>query len=138
MVARHKDTGQAYYFRHDAFKPEFHRIDGRWYLAITPHYVFTTDGRTPHPRSEDLLSGLKRLEHQQAVLGQIVMWKHKLTYLSPRGLFDGNDERKPFFSFGDLLQSQCERCVDDHQWLQTEMAATEADDIDEQDDWGLF
>ncbi|HUS44984.1 MAG TPA: DUF4365 domain-containing protein [Phycisphaerae bacterium] len=134
----HRKTGEIYYCRHDAFKHLFLRVGGNWHLAITPHYVFTTDGRMPHPSGEDLLSGLKRQEHQQALLGQVVMWQYKLTHIRPKELFDTDDEQQPLLAFGDLLRAECDRGVDDQDWLGTETAQADTDDDDDWDAGGLF
>jgi hypothetical protein len=62
------------YYRHDAFHPNFIRIDGDWYLGIEPTYHFTSDGYHEFPYAADRMSGIKRLETNQSVRGHIGMW----------------------------------------------------------------
>lgn len=138
LIRRHPVTGEIAYCRHSAFKCEFMRLDGRWFLAIVPHYVYTTDGKAPYPYGEDLLSGMKQLEHQEAVLGQIVMWKYRLTHIRPKGLFDGESEQKPLISFGEFLEALCDRGIDDQDWLRTDTTAADTGDDNDPDTWELF
>ena len=79
------DHAQMSYYRHSAFEARFVRYGGVWYLQITPNYHFTRDGERLSRFAPDLLSGIKRLETNQAVHGQVVMWAHLLT---ERDLFD--------------------------------------------------
>jgi hypothetical protein len=67
------------YIRHHAFRPGFRRIDGRWHLEIEPDYLFTSDGRRESRRAAEHLSGIKRLDRNLAVIGQLRMWAHLLT-----------------------------------------------------------
>jgi hypothetical protein len=62
------------YFRHDAFKANFVRVDGDWYLAVEPTYHFTSDGYHEFRYAADRMSGIKRLETNQSVRGHIGMW----------------------------------------------------------------
>jgi len=134
-IHRHRETNEIVYCRHSALKCTFLKIRGRWYLALVPHYVYTTDGKTPYPYGEDLLSGMKRMEWQNALLGQVLMWTYRLRHLRCRGLFDQRDRPAPLISFGTLLEATCDRSIDDQSWLLTDAAmAVSAQD----DDWGLF
>jgi hypothetical protein len=126
-------TGKTSYYRHGAMKGVFLRIDKKWYLTITPHYLFTTDGKTKHPYSEDLLSGLKKLERPSTVLGQTVMWKHILTVRPPRSLFDGESREEPLITFGDLLSVTGERGLDDRSWRKHDIQVER-----DLDSWELF
>jgi hypothetical protein len=138
QVHRHPETQKIAYCRHSAFKCEFVRVDGRWFLSIVPHYVYTTDGKLPYAYGDDLLSGMKRMEHQEAVLGQILMWKYRLTHFPARWLFDAEGERRPVLSFGELLQAECDRGVNDGDWLRTDTMAAETGADSEPDTWELF
>jgi hypothetical protein len=114
-------------------KGEFLRMDKKWYLAIIPHYIYTMDGKTIYPYSQDLLSGIKRIERQSAVLGQTIMWKHKLTSPPDRTFFDGDSKERPLIVFGDLLNLKSGRGLDDQSWLKDDiMIETDSDS------WGLF
>ena len=126
-------TNKLSYYRHNAMKGSFLRIDKKWYLAIIPHYVYTIDGKTIYPYSEDLLSGIKRIEHQSAVFGQTIMWKNKLTFIPSRKLFDGDLKEKPLIAFGDLLSLTSGRGLDEQSWLKDDILIEE-----DSDSWGLF
>lgn len=135
QIHRHPGTNEIVYCRHNALKCTFLRVENRWCLALTPHYIYTTDGKTPYSRAEDLLSGIKRIEHQDAVLGQVVMWKYKLTHAPSKELFTDHDVRPPLISFGELLRESCECGIDECKWLSTD--ARVSDEVGG-DNWGLF
>lgn len=109
-----KDPSRVSYYRHSAFEGQFVRYASDWYLQVTPTYRFTRDGERPSRYSADLLSGIKRLETNQAVHGQVVMWAHLLT---ERSLFDSEGE---FLGFGSLLEFELDVGLDDDSWLKRE------------------
>lgn len=108
-----KDPGRISYCRHSAFRGYFQRLDDAWFLEITPTYHFTSNGHDPYPFYEELLSGIKRLERNNAVLGQLVFWAG---YLSNLDLFS----EYPFLSFGRLRQFDISVGIDDVAWLKQE------------------
>jgi len=104
------DPGKLSYCRHDAFLPRFTRIDGRWYLQVSPTYHYTRDGREPSLFAEELLSGLKRLERHRAVFLQVKMWANYLQDdLRLR-------EQEPPLRFGRLATVDVERGIDEARW----------------------
>lgn len=108
------DHTQMSYYRHSAFEGRFVRYGGAWYLQITPTYHFTRDGERLSRYAPDLLSGIKRLENNQAVHGQVVMWAHILT---ARSLFDTGPA---FLDFAALQQFELGVGLDDNIWLKRE------------------
>jgi len=126
-----------WYCRHDAFQYAFLRIQSEWNLAVTPHYVFTIDGKTPHPNSEELLSGLKKQERQKAILGQVLMWRHKLTTCSRQMHFGQTSTEQPLIDFDDLLQFQSDRGINDADWLPGDPMSDDSN-VDDTTDEGLF
>ena len=126
-------TQEVAYYRHNAMKSLFLRIENKWYLVIIPHYVYTIDGKTIYPYSEDLLSGIKRIEHQSAVFGQTIMWKHKLTFRPSRTFFEDDTREEPLIHFGDLLSLKSRRGLDDQSWRKDDIVIEE-----DLDSWGLF
>jgi hypothetical protein len=108
------DHTQMSYYRHSAFEGRFVRYGGAWYLQITPTYHFTRDGERLSRYAPDLLSGIKRLENNQAVHGQVVMWAHLLT---ARSLFDTGPS---FLDFAALQQFELGVGLDDDTWLKRE------------------
>ena len=56
----------------------------KWFLQITPTYHFTTDGGRISPLAASAMAGIKRLENNQAVHGQVIMWARRLQQQSSR------------------------------------------------------
>lgn len=112
-------------FRHSAMWGRFARYGGRWYLEVTPTYYFTDPGGLRQSRLHpDWLSGIKRLELNEAVRGQLVMWEDLLT---TDDLFT---QQYPYLSFDRLLQFDTDRGLDDAAWsTNDERAAVVADDM---------
>ena len=99
------------YYRHSAFEGQFRFYDGTWFLEITPTYHFTRDGHHPDPFYEERLKGIKRLERNSAVLGQLVMWA---AYLGqPTSLFSA---RPPMVHFGSLQTIDLNAGIHDEAW----------------------
>jgi hypothetical protein len=111
---RKSDHTQMSFYRHSAFGARFVRFGAIWYLQITPTYHFTRDGERISRFAPDLLSGIKRLETNQAVHGQVVMWAHLLT---ERSLFDTGPQ---FLHFGSPLDFHLDVGLDDDAWLKRE------------------
>jgi hypothetical protein len=103
------------YYRHSAFFGKFLRFGDTWYLEISPHYRFTTNGYRLSRFSDTQLSAIKRIELNPAILGQIVMWAE---YLSRRP--DLFTKEYPFLTFGNLISFDLEHGFDDDAWLNRE------------------
>ncbi len=108
------DHTQMSYYRHSAAGLHFVRYDNEWYLQVTPNYYFTRDGERPSFYAPNLTSGIKRLENNQAVHGQVVMWAQLLT---ERSLFDTGPG---FLDFTALVQQELGAGLDDDAWLKHE------------------
>ena len=78
VVKQYEKDGKVVYVRHHAFEPRFWRIGNQWYLSISPTFIFTWDGFRPDRFAASRLAGKKKLEHQAALTGQFVMWRHLL------------------------------------------------------------
>lgn len=102
------------YYRHSAFEGQFVPFDRSWFLQITPTYRYTWDGYHIDGSADDRLKGIKRLERNGAVLGQLVMWAALLS--KPPDLFG----RYPFLDFGSLQPFRFDYGIDDEQWLPKE------------------
>jgi hypothetical protein len=107
------DPERTTYFRHAAFFGRFLEMDGNWFLQITPTYRFTKDGYRDSRFSGDALSGIKRLENNQAVHGQVVMWAE---FLQRETLFSQHNLVK----FHPLLQFTADSGFDDADWVKRE------------------
>lgn len=117
-----RDKSRISYYRHSAFKGRFARYDGDWFLEIVPTYRFTRDGRQPSLFSDELLMTIKRLEHNPAVFGQLLMWAHVLSTPSAP-LF-----KKPYeyLSFGSLQTFPIRVGIEDGEWIKQEEASERA------------
>ncbi|HZR64790.1 MAG TPA: DUF4365 domain-containing protein [Terriglobales bacterium] len=104
------------FYRHSAMEVHFVRYGGEWYLQLTPNYHFTRDGERTSLYAPNLVSGIKRLENNQAVHGQVVMWASVLT---ERNLFEGGSR---FIDFTTMNTFQLEVGIDDRSWLGREEA----------------
>lgn len=110
-----KDPTQISHYRHSAFFGQFYCFDNKWYLEISPTYHFTRDGYKPSLFREDQLTGIKQLERNSAVLGQVIMWSE---YLKDKP--DLFSKPYPFLSFESLVQFEIEAGFDDKTWLKKE------------------
>lgn len=122
----HRDVFQAYlkknseevaYYRHSAFQWQFIQIESKWFLEITPTYLFTRDGYTKDKFEHQRLSGIKRLEKNSAVFGQLVMWADYLSTPAQGELFT---PRYPFLEFDRLEEFEIDVGIDESIWLGNE------------------
>lgn len=116
------DTSKIRFYRHQAFEGQFRRFEDGWYLQITPTYRYTSDGKAIYRWYEEQIAGIKRLENNQAVLGQVVMWASILS--EPPDLFDPN----PLLVFGELKAFDFEAGVFDDAWSEQEDPKKDEDD----------
>jgi hypothetical protein len=114
-VVQKYSSGKSSYVRHLAFNGFFKRMDCRWYLEITPTYIFTMDGFRPSKYEADLLSGIKRIEHNDTVLVQVYLWVDILTRKA-----DLVHQDYPFLGFSDLLSFDLSYAINDKEWLSRE------------------
>jgi hypothetical protein len=110
-----KDPKQIGYYRHSAFEGQFRRVESAWYLEITPTYYYTSDGKQLHPFYEGYLSGIKRLEHNSAVLGQLLLFADLLTL--PGDMYN---PEYPLLRFGSLATFDIGVGINDDLWLPSE------------------
>ena len=111
------DTVREWY-RHSAFASQFRRYDGHWFLEITPEYHFTSDGRQPLRFAESKRAGIKALERNGTVLGQVVMWADLLAPTAAPDLFAEADY--PFLAFGELERFTIDAGINEDAWLGSE------------------
>jgi len=107
------DPERTAYFRHVAFFGRFLEMDGNWFLQITPTYRFTKDGYRDSRFSAEALSGIKRLENNQGVHGQVVMWAE---FLQKETLFSQHN----LIKFYPLMQFVADSGFDDEDWVKRE------------------
>ena len=116
---RKSDPSQATYCRHLAFKGYFVRLNDAWYLELTPTYHFTSNGKDTDRFRAERLQGIKRLERNPAVFGQVLFWADYLRRQTC-GLFSSE---YPFLTFGNLAALDIEASIPDEIWYQGEEGA---------------
>jgi hypothetical protein len=109
---RDKETQKVRFCRHFAFQAHFRRLEGVWQLEVTPTYRFTRDGRKPDRFGEERLKGIKRLERNRAVLGQLLTWIDILT--PSAGLFN---EAYPHLYFEPPTNMALDVGINDDGWF---------------------
>lgn len=115
------------WLRHLAFRGQFRRFEGQWYLEITPTYRFTRDGYILERFHEDRLKGIKRIEGNRAVLSAVLFWADHLRVKSDLFL----KQNVPLI-FGDLLTFNVNVGINDGQWsAQNQQAILEEPESDE-------
>lgn len=117
-------AGEVSYYRHNAFFGQFRRFDGQWHLEIEPTYFFSEDGRRRHRFYESKLKGIKKLEKNGTVLGQVVMWAALLRGReeNDEGMFGPAPYR--LLRFGPLATFDLPVGIDDGAWLPNEEGPT--------------
>jgi hypothetical protein len=114
-----KSKGHIMGYRHSAMMAQFYRYDASWYLEVTPTYFFTKDGAQKSNWHEEWLKGIKELEKNQAVRGQLLMWADLLVEV-PDLLSDGY----PFLRFGPPASFATEHGIDDATWAASDSSGT--------------
>jgi hypothetical protein len=121
-VYARESQGNVYtHYRHMAFRGRFHLYEGRWYLEITPTYLFTLDGYHVHRLHSEWLKGIKRLDRNRAVLAQLLVW---VQYLQQNG--DLFSQSYPYLSFGRLAEFALDVGIDDGHWQEHDETVGEA------------
>lgn len=128
-----KDPSKIAYYRHFAFISRFVQIANKWYLEISPTYHMTRDGKIPDRFGSGRVSGMKKLQKNGNVLGEVIFVSRHLN--QPLNLFDVTDN---FVKFDELLTFEITGGIDETQWLAGEESkALTTSDIptDEEDDF---
>ncbi len=105
------DPSAVYYHRSHAAYLQFRNYGSSWFLDIDPTYYFTTDGENEHPFAHSLLSGIKRIEGQAAILGQTRLWADVLGQEA-----DLVHRHHKVFGFSELLAFGSELGIDEGAW----------------------
>lgn len=119
-----KDPSKVAYHRHAAFEGQFQQFDSKWYLTVSPTYMFTSDGWRRHPYHEDYLKKLNEFEGPPAIFGHLKMWAFVL-----QPIHDFGADNYPHMELGPLHSFPFDRTIDDKVWKPD--APDENDDEDE-------
>ncbi len=106
------------WLRHLAFRGRFRRLEGQWYLEITPTYRFTVDGNALDRFHVERLKGIKRIEGNRAVLSVVLFWADYLR--RPSDMFTTT---VPMLRFRELERFKLAVGLDDNAWLMSDPAA---------------
>ena len=115
-----QDGSAVSFYRHTAFKAQFYRFSGKWFLQVVPTYHFTSDGYRVSSLTSAALSGIKRLENNAAVYGHVLMWARILQQQT-----DWNAKPRRIF-FADPLRFQSLTGFEDEVWLKQHPSDEEA------------
>ncbi len=99
------------WLRHMAFRGEFLRLGGKWYLEITPTYRFTRDGQNLERYHQERLRAINRSEGNRTVLSALLFWADQLS--GQGDLFDSNEN---MLKFGKLLRLESPVGISDSEW----------------------
>lgn len=102
----------AKHFRHHALEHRFVRLDGEWFLELSPTYHFTLDGYRDLPWGSEYVKGMKRRERNNAVRSLVEAWAR---LLSPDPNLFGDHERGPI-QFGQLEVLEIDSGINDAAW----------------------
>lgn len=76
-----KKEGHIICFRSLAFRASFESFDDKWYLVLNPTWSFTNPGGYQESRFEpDYMSGIKRLENNNAIYNYFRFFGYYLSY----------------------------------------------------------
>lgn len=109
--ARKNGTGVSYY-KHAALTWHFVPAQGQWYCALVATHHYTRDGHRESDYADDLRSGLKRLERNASVFGNVRMWAAFL-----KGEDNLLGTRETVLGYGDLLRFEVDQGIEDKEWL---------------------
>ena len=80
-------------YRHEAARLTVRWLDGSWFVAVSPTYLFTYDGRKVSSFHADALKKMKTFDHAAAVSQQLRMWEWLLT--RPASVLDVDEAPAP-------------------------------------------
>ncbi len=109
-----KVPGKISYHRHQAFEFQLQQFDAKWHLAITPTYIFTSDGWKTHPYHEDYLKKINEIEGPPAIFSRLKLWASVLQPIQ-----DLCASNYPHMALGPPLKFELERGIDDKSWKPT-------------------
>lgn len=107
-----QDGSGVSYCKHAALKWQFTQPGDGWLCALSPTYYYTRDGKSESKFTDKLLSGIKRMERNAAVLGTTLMWA---AYL--RGEDHLLEQTDTILDYGELLTFAVDRGINDADWL---------------------
>jgi hypothetical protein len=113
-----KKNGDFAYYRHSGFQGYFQLFDNTWYLEISPTYHFSNKDKQKNKFSGSYLSGIKNIEGNDSVRGQVIMWAD---FLRGAQAYQLEIEGKllpeyEFIRFGELMTFELNVGINDDLW----------------------
>ena len=103
--------------RHFSFSTNFVVINERWYISIVPDWFFSYGCKYHRSFYDDkLISGLKRMERNRSVFDQFRFLTSWLKNLDSADLFSAQTDTWSHLTFGDALQFEGGRHLDEELW----------------------
>ena len=127
-----KDPERVSYHRHQGFEAQFQQVESKWYLTVSPTFVFTSDGWRKHPFHEEYLKKINELEGPPAIFSHLKMWASVLQPIHELGA-----RNYPHMELGPLATFELDRGIDDKAWKPTAQDEEEAVTASETADLGL-
>ena len=109
------------------------RIDITWFVAVTPSYLFTYDGRKVSSFHAEAVKKMKAFDRAAAVSQQLRMWEWLLT--RPSSMLDADDPPAPFH-LGPLVEVEVEVRPPEAAWKAAPVDIREIDDDGDGEDSG--
>lgn len=108
---------EVFQVKHFAFSVNFLLIENHWFIAITPDWFFSwgKDYRRS-PYSDKPLSGLKRLEKNKSICDQFRFLASWLKDVDQADLFSESAESFPNMTFGNIVQIEGGRFLNESLW----------------------
>jgi len=120
------------YHRHQAFEFQFQQVESKWYLVLSPTFVFTSDGWRKHPFHEEYLKKINEIEGPPAIFSHLKMWA---SVLQP--VIDLAADNYSHMELGPLATFELDRGIDDKAWKPTALDEDHAVSASESADLGF-
>lgn len=127
-----KDPTRVSYHRHQAFEAQFQQVESRWFLIVSPTFVFTSNGWRKHPFHGEYLKKINELEGPPAIFSHLKMWACVLQPIHELGA-----RNYPHMELGALATFELDRGIDDKAWKPAAQDEDEAVAASETADLGL-
>lgn len=118
-----KDETQIFYCKHFAFRTNFYDFDNKWYVAISPEWFITYDGKKESFYGYKQISYLKKKERNNQVFSHLKFITHQLNKRLKDDLFNTQFDYK-FLTFKSLESVVAYPALNDDSWYQNESNAT--------------
>lgn len=115
-VLRKDDPSKTRYHEHLAFEVSFDFYENQWYLAIKPDWFCSYDGYNRSFYNRNRVSFLKRNDHNDAVLDDL-LYITEILQKDQKEVLAGDASRR-FITLGDLVTLDGSPPINDDEWLQ--------------------